>query len=245
MSSITTLLKKSWGLYKTHAGTLIGYSAWILLPFLGVVLLQPLAETGIGTVLILLFAVIEIFFLVWVEILLLMYIDSVINKREQNPHALHRTSLEKIQPMLVVAILQLIIILGGFILLIIPGLIFFIWYGFSQIAAVLDNKRGLEALNFSRELVQGRFFQTAWKFLGGITIIFLIYSVVLGMIVTLIAFVIGLDPKELLMLPEDQVPLWLDIIEMIGIAVLIPFQLAYMTMLYEDLKSSKVTKYEP
>lgn len=66
------------------------------------------------------------------------------------------TGVHKLLPFLWVSILSSLATLFGFFLLIIPGLIFLVWYRFSQNFAVIDDVRGLAALRASRRIVSGR-----------------------------------------------------------------------------------------
>jgi hypothetical protein len=60
-----------------------------------------------------------------------------------------------------VALLQLIAILVGFVLLVVPGFLAFVWLYFAQYALVLDGYRSWPALLYSRELMRRRFFKVA------------------------------------------------------------------------------------
>jgi hypothetical protein len=53
-----------------------------------------------------------------------------------------------------------LIVFGGLLLLIIPGIIFSVWYAFSAMGIVLDKKPVLESLSYSKSLVMGRFWKT-------------------------------------------------------------------------------------
>jgi len=55
-----------------------------------------------------------------------------------------------------VDILTSIIIIIGFILFIIPGILFSIWYAFALMVLILENKKGMQALKQSRELTRGK-----------------------------------------------------------------------------------------
>lgn len=57
-----------------------------------------------------------------------------------------------------IGILTALIVASGFMLLIIPGIIFAGWFVFSQVVLVDQNVRGLNALLTSREYVRGRWF---------------------------------------------------------------------------------------
>lgn len=52
-------------------------------------------------------------------------------------------------------------VLGGLLLLVVPGLIFAVWYSQATYAAVEDGLSGLAALRRSRQLVRGHFWDTA------------------------------------------------------------------------------------
>ncbi len=58
-------------------------------------------------------------------------------------------------PLLLVMILMTLIFLAGFILLVVPGIIFLIRYGFAPYALIHQGLRGWSALRESRELVRG------------------------------------------------------------------------------------------
>ncbi len=76
--------------------------------------------------------------------------------------------------------------LGGFILLIIPGIIFSTWFSFSNFIFV-DKGLGVKAsMGKSRELVKGRF----WAVLGRL-LVFGLFSGLAGFIVSVIPFGIG------------------------------------------------------
>lgn len=65
--------------------------------------------------------------------------------------------------LLFISILTLFVVLGGFLLLIIPGIILLVSAYFSQYALFLEDQKGVAALARSRALVRGRFFAIARK----------------------------------------------------------------------------------
>ncbi|WP_437223407.1 hypothetical protein SH661x_003205 [Planctomicrobium sp. SH661] len=65
-----------------------------------------------------------------------------------------RVGLGKIGPLIWTSILMGLAILGGLILLIIPGILFAIWFGLSQNVVVLENLSGSKALSRSKQLVR-------------------------------------------------------------------------------------------
>jgi hypothetical protein len=78
-----------------------------------------------------------------------------------------------------IALLMFLAIMGGFILLIIPGIIFSLWYSFSLVVFLAENVRGYQALKRSKELVRGNIGQIFKRFFF-ILIFFWIASSVIG-----------------------------------------------------------------
>jgi hypothetical protein len=60
-----------------------------------------------------------------------------------------------------ILILQLIAVVVGFVLLVIPGLLAMVWLYFAQYALVFDGRHSWPALFYSRDLMRGRFFKVA------------------------------------------------------------------------------------
>lgn len=65
-----------------------------------------------------------------------------------------------------VSILLMLVVFGGFILLLIPGIILLVTLYFSQYALIIEGQKGVAALARSHALVKGRFFAIARKLLA-------------------------------------------------------------------------------
>ncbi len=63
-------------------------------------------------------------------------------------------------PVLWVAVLRVLIVAGGLLLLIVPGIIWGLQYSLATQVAVIEGKRGRDALRRSKELTKGRMFET-------------------------------------------------------------------------------------
>ena len=59
-----------------------------------------------------------------------------------------------------------LVILGGYLLLIIPGIIFTVWFSFVFYAVVLENKKTVEAMKYSKSLVRERWWAVLWRLLA-------------------------------------------------------------------------------
>jgi len=62
----------------------------------------------------------------------------------------------KIVPVILTVILLTLIVVGGFILLIIPGIVFLVWFTFVTQVVIFEDKSGMQALKQSREYVRNR-----------------------------------------------------------------------------------------
>ncbi|MBI4100273.1 hypothetical protein HY439_00840 [Candidatus Microgenomates bacterium] len=69
----------------------------------------------------------------------------------------------KIIPLFLLSLLSGLIVMGGFIFFIIPGIIFSVWFTFSRYLLVLENTGGLGALLKSREYVRGKWWPVLWR----------------------------------------------------------------------------------
>jgi hypothetical protein len=92
--------------------------------------------------------------------------------------ASYRYGFKRLGSVILVSLLVGLILLGGFILLIIPGLIFMVFLAVTIPALVVENKRGTDALGRSWNLVKGAF----WHVLGTILVAGIIVSLISGII---------------------------------------------------------------
>lgn len=74
-----------------------------------------------------------------------------------------------------VSVLSGLAVMGGVILLIIPGLIFWVWFAFSSFVFMFEGLKGVAALKRSKELAKGYW----WPIVGRFAILFAI-SLILG-----------------------------------------------------------------
>ncbi len=121
-----------------------------------------------------------IFLIVMVPLNICYYIATikVISAPETTFNDAYRFSFMMFLPYFIVSFLVGIVIMLGFILFIIPGIIFAIWYSFSVFIVLFENKTGLNAMKQSREYVRGRIGPIFSRFLivGIIWMIFLVVS---------------------------------------------------------------------
>lgn len=92
--------------------------------------------------------------------------------------ASYRWGFGRFGSVLLVSILVGLAVLGGFILFIIPGIIFWVMFTASIPALVVENRKGTEAMSRSWNLVKGHF----WHALAVIVVAAIIAGVVVGII---------------------------------------------------------------
>jgi hypothetical protein len=83
------------------------------------------------------------------------------NSALDEARAIYRRAWALVGPFAWVFLLQVFTTLVGLFLLVIPGVLAYVWLYFAQYAVVMDNQRSWPALLFSRELMRGRFFAVA------------------------------------------------------------------------------------
>lgn len=237
------LLRDSLKIYQNHLLTLAGYVTWLLIPYLGLIILKlgPSEHWGIFSG-VLLLNLIQAFLWLWLAIILIKLSRGWINKKPLADEKAMSEAWRLIVPVAVVAIFQTVIIMGGLLLLIIPGLIFFVWFAFAQLSVILDKKQGFQALSFSHNLSRGRFWYTTWKLVGGPLIFLTIFSLLLGLTMTVLTLLLGIDPQTLdLAIAAGHPPIWMDVIgALCETYIVAPILLIYFTLLYEYLKKVKV-----
>jgi hypothetical protein len=162
LSTPRNLLTVSFQFYRSHLWLFVGYTAWLLLPMMGFLLMEYIpGETPLFWLAILMTAI-QVVLSLWITICLMRCVIQLKKNEPFDPNHLSLEALRGIQPLLIVSILQFLIVVGGMFLLIIPGILFWIRYAFAQQAVIIDKKNPKEALALSKSLVEGRF----WKVLG-------------------------------------------------------------------------------
>lgn len=224
MLSVFDLLEKSWQVYKDKFGTLIGIAAVpvgasIVLVVLGMAsvfvgsfalqefsLQDPLSLflTGVGA---LLAAAYLLFLVFWPAVALIYAV-----KEDTGFVKSFKLARPKLLPYIWVAFLSGLAVFAGFLLLVIPGIIFAVWFSLAYYVLVAEDKRGTKALARSKNLVQGHWWQVAGRML---------FLTLLGAIVGGVLSVIPL------------------IGPLVTNLLLTPFSTVFFYLLYRDLKQEQ------
>jgi hypothetical protein len=170
------LLSESWAIFIKRMWTLWGISLLIGLSFVVFMLAITL-----GSILSALFAVANLYFVfVILEVILAVGLSAaflvfvfwagaanyfVVKNHEEKMGIgeAFRQSWPKLNNYAWVMILSGLITSGGFILLIIPGIVFSVWFYFAALISLFENEKGMNALLKSREYVRARWWGIFWR----------------------------------------------------------------------------------
>lgn len=242
LMSIGTLLGKTWEVFESHLEIfvkLMAIAVGFQLLFFGIaimagvgsgILTKGITWAGAGTELSVALAKILTYsatFVSIVSVLILSYtfiscwlsaaLIYVIKKRDVKVSLREamREGWHKMIPYMWIAFLISLCLFGGVILLIIPGIVFAVWFLFSEYVLIDKDIRGTKALFRSKKLVDGY-----WWEVFGRTLLIWIICVGIGAVLGIIP-VIG---------------------QMISQFITIPLMFVYLFLLYEDLKRVKETE---
>lgn len=222
------LLKNSLEIFKRRYKTLI---AIFVIPIMIYVILGILAAIGgIATVMsafagspfTILFIPVFIIIIItitlisiWSQIALLFSIKDQLGIKESYKKAWH-----KILSYWWVSILTGFIVLGGFLLFVIPGIVFSLWFSFGIYILINEDIKGLSALLKSKEYVKGRWWGVLLRFIF-LGLIYLAFYIII------------------IMLNAFKLKTISNIISILGYLIFTPVVMIYMYKIYENLKSLK------
>lgn len=234
LSSAPVILGQAWSIYKQRLGTFLGV---MLAPMIIVAVFLAISPNGwffktssffskftIGGVspiipLAILFFIAITISQTWGQIALLYAIKY--NQERIGVIESYRRGWKKIFSYWWVSLLVGFIALGGFLLFIVPGIIFTIWFSLALFVLITEDLKGMNALLKSKEYVKGKFGSVAWRllFMGAL-------SLIISLVPTLIFYFV-------------KIPYGLDISKFIIGLFLTPLVITYSFLVYSNLKAMK------
>lgn len=239
LMSVEELLSKSWEVYKSRFWSIVGLMGVFLLFRLLFLIIGLISGTGVGIGTIFLSGT-EIkttpegwpgFIIIFLFLLLIgIFLQSWINAsliyliKERGQKIGIKKSLKKGWSVLLsfiwIGFLVGLRVFGGSLLFIIPGIIFAVWFAFSEYVLIDEGIKGSKALSRSKELVKGFFGEVLWRLF----------------IIAAIGIIAGFLQESV----EEQTALSI-IIALITIFFLNPFSTIYSFLLYKNLKRIKTS----
>lgn len=186
---VSELIVQTWRLYSNHWKALFSYMLSFFLPSLILFLaglggiyigLQSSMFNTITNIILLVLILAAGLFTIWNAIALTTVIGALAHGQTLLSWTKTFWSVRHlVWPVIFVGVIVGLIIFGGTVLLVIPGLIFLVWYAFTYYRIILDGYPGLGAtLRESKQLVHGRWFDIAIR-LAVPAILFALCSAVL------------------------------------------------------------------
>jgi len=229
MDKVGELLKQAFQIYKNRIGVFLVIS---IIPFLASLVFAPLFliplllglpiilfYKGLGLVLLIPLILVTVVLAIAIFIVNLWAGVSLLYAiKERDQEIGIRESFAKARPKILsywwISILVGLITMLGFILLIVPGIIFSVWFSLAVYVLVSEEKKGMKALLRSKELVKGYWWKIFWRLL------------VLSFVVFLIAYIAGFIP----------------FVKNIIYIFITPFSVTFSFLIYENLKKLKCSK---
>ncbi len=242
LPGVFALLSQTWAIYKERMWTFVGIGilpALIITALLatfggGLILLEDKIKSLDFTPSVIAPIILSIIVLVIITIIIKLCEQAALmyaikdNQEQIGIIEAYKRGLPKIGSLFWISFLTGIILLIGFILLIIPGIIFAVWFAFAGFILISEDIKGMDALKKSKEYVKGRFGSVLWHIFF-ISALFLIILIALG-------FTFGIIISLL------KIPFGAEIIEIILGSFLGPLLATYFFVLYQNLKSSSIRR---
>lgn len=233
MTPPLALMRAAARLYRANATLYVGYVSWLLLTYAGLVLASLIPNPTVRAIVVVPLQMADMILWLWAGIVMTGITADVLSGTKTDTAALPKTSWKLLWPLAWVCVLQGVVTLGGLLLIIVPGLVFLVWFAYAQQAALLDGKRGLEALNASRELSRGRFWAVAWNLFAGPGLVGITYLLALSAVFAAISSLLRMPVSAL---ADGQLPLWMDMLATVSEIFIMPLFYIYWTMSYWEMR---------
>lgn len=236
LSPIVSLLRQSWVRYNANIRRLVAI-AWLpivintilsVYMFLMASVFIDALKKHVGLKMILTYLFLTIVLFIASFILNITYHIAqlyTLSDESVRPRQAYERATPLVYKYIWVSILFFLVVMGGSVFLIIPGVIFAILFSFSPYIVVFEGLKGNQALKRSREYVKGMFLPIAFRF-----IVVALISIVCSTLFSSIGRVIDIG------LPNGVGQLMVDILYGIVIA---PYFAVYMYEMYLDVKKAR------
>lgn len=171
--SATKIIRASWDVSYANRRLLSPYILSFLLPTIVLevvaVIRYYLFEGGASggplmATIIALISVASLVFTFWITIAMATVLRALLKKEQPLGWADTMSGVSKyLGPAIWTSALVGLAVLGGVILLIVPAIIFGVWYSFTLYAVIFEEKRGTAALSASKQIVAGRWWAILWR----------------------------------------------------------------------------------
>lgn len=172
----------------------------------------------------------------YLSVLFYKICDQIVHHHEIKWNELYKNAYTKVGIFFFVSFVTGLIILGGLILLLIPGIIFATWYAFAPIIAVTSKEKITlkAALAESKALSQGRWWQTTLRLIIP-QLAFGIFAMFIATVISALATSIAGYNSEVI----NTTSLAVDILSTSLMSLLTPLTIFPLVLLLKSLKETK------
>lgn len=233
MRGPVTLLKDAWGIFVSNPKLFIGiyllpgivmliWSLFIYAQDVGSIAASPLSV---------LVAVVLFITLIVVNIMMgVAMIKAVAEPQTMTVGAAYGQAKQYFWPYVWLGLLVAVVTVLGFIALIIPGIIFMVWFAFSYFVLIFEDKHGTEAMKASKAYVKGKWWAVFGRY-AFLVLIGIFVSVVVGMLTAVVES--GIENIGGVL------------VSVIANVVIVPVAVAYSYLMYKDLSSGRSSSQMP
>lgn len=240
MVSTMELLQLTAAVYKRNFGLYFGYAAWILIPQAALVFLSATAPDDLLVAQVAISVLVTVL-AIWVGIVMTKITAGILMRKKLDLDLISRASLPLVVSVFWVALLTGVVQIIGFLLLIVPGVLFSIWYAFAEMEVILEDKRGIAAMASSREITRGKFWAIFVRLLVGTLVLLGVYLAVSSGLTALLEL---LTTGAVTFMDAAPSVAALTIQSIIDTFFMAPF-IIFTTMLYLDVKAEHTGTKKP
>jgi hypothetical protein len=240
-----TLITESWSTFTKTWDTTIRISIWFIVVGVLSAFVALIPQSIPGYLLVFVVDILGVFISIWATIRLYQAVFALERSEKlPTPQESSRMAILLVWPVVYVQALAGLAALGGFLLLVLPGIYIGIRLAFSQLTTIdpKSAKRWTEALKESWMLTKGKF----WPIFGRILLGGLLYVALIGIILSLSTALVGwiAGPSQFInALKADQPPptiaAALTFIQGLVEAALIPIIPIFQVKLYQSLRKTQ------
>ncbi len=197
------IVEKSWELYKKNWRPLLPYMLLLFLPSIVLSIVGVIsffltayvpASALLNSLIILVIVAAGVVFALWASIALAQTLKKMAqNQPAGDWRAVFTGNSRYLWPVIYTSILVAVIVFAGTLLLIIPGIIFGVWYSFVFYQVIFEDKKGVASLKESKKLVVGRWWAILWR-LAVPAVVFGLFAILINYLLDLpFYYIFGAD----------------------------------------------------
>jgi hypothetical protein len=235
------LIKESWSSFVSTWDTMVRYSAWYVLAGVLTAAYLFLPDAALMGAIGLFVYLAGLAVMVWTSIRVYQ-VAFAFERKEKISNKTTETALALFLPLLWVSILAGLATIGGFILLILPGIYLAVRFAFGQLAVIDAKKKGVEALKDSWALTKNRFWAVLGRELAGGVVFGALFLAVSWLAVWIVAKIAGAGAYEAMTATEETNPALAGtsiVINGMVQAAFIPLFYIFQVKLYKALIKSR------